>query len=74
MNNIQSEQESKFQKRPIRDKFWLIKIGLVLFFAFFYDIWPFDLIPDIPVLGWGDDLLVTVLSIYYAYKKKKGEL
>lgn len=72
MSQIDMEEENNFRRSPERDKYWLIKVTIVLILAFFYDIWPADLIPDIPIVGWGDDLFVTVLSILYAYKKKKG--
>lgn len=65
-NNLSSENQS-----PKVDKYKLLKIGIVLALAFFYDISPIDLIPDIPIIGWGDDLIVTILSFIYTYKKSR---
>lgn len=65
------ESEEPTDKKKHKDKFWLLKIITILVLAVFYDIWPFDLIPDIPIIGWGDDLIVTLASLYYAYKKNK---
>ena len=55
-----------------KDKYKYIKIIGIIAFAFFYDLSPIDFIPDIiPILGWGDDIFITVLSLIYAYKKNK---
>jgi hypothetical protein len=51
----------------------IFQIIAILAIAFFYDIFPLDIIPDfIPFLGWGDDLVITILSLFFAYKKSKG--
>ncbi len=51
----------------------IFQIIAILAIAFFYDLSPIDIIPDfIPFLGWGDDLVVTLLSLFFAYKKSKG--
>jgi uncharacterized membrane protein YkvA (DUF1232 family) len=56
-----------------KDKYKLIKIIGIIAFAFFYDLSPIDFIPDIiPILGWSDDFLITILSLIYAYRKNKN--
>lgn len=61
----EQKEETKIKK--------IIKIFAILAIAFFYDLSPIDIIPDfIPFLGWGDDLVVTLLSLFFAYKKSKG--
>ncbi|MCI4625203.1 MAG: DUF1232 domain-containing protein [Candidatus Magnetoovum sp. WYHC-5] len=45
------------KRRPIIVPF------LVLIVALIYDLMPFDFIPDVPVVGWVDDLLITVAAI-----------
>jgi uncharacterized membrane protein YkvA (DUF1232 family) len=57
--------ESKYKK--------IFKIVGILGLALLYDFFPLDIIPDfIPFFGLGDDLLVTIISLYFAYKKSKG--
>ncbi len=71
MKEIQ-ENSSSENGKP-KDKYKFIKIVGIIAFAFFYDLSPIDFIPDIiPILGWGDDLLITILSIIYAYRKNKN--
>jgi uncharacterized membrane protein YkvA (DUF1232 family) len=36
---------------------------LVIFVALFYAVWPVDLIPDVPVIGWLDDIGVMGLAM-----------
>jgi uncharacterized membrane protein YkvA (DUF1232 family) len=50
---------------------------LIVSLGVFYGIWPIDLIPDVPIIGWVDDLGVmgaTLLIAYIMYSKdrKKG--
>jgi uncharacterized membrane protein YkvA (DUF1232 family) len=71
MKEIQENSSSENEKP--KDKYKFIKIAGIIAFAFFYDLSPIDFIPDIiPILGWGDDLLITILSIIYAYRKNKN--
>jgi uncharacterized membrane protein YkvA (DUF1232 family) len=51
----------------------IFKVLGILALALLYDFFPLDIIPDfIPLFGLGDDLLVTLISLYFAYKKSKG--
>ena len=51
----------------------ILKVAGILLLALLYDFFPLDIIPDfIPLFGLGDDLLVTLISLYFAYKKSKG--
>lgn len=36
---------------------------LILLLALIYDIMPFDFMPDVPVVGWVDDLLITAAAM-----------
>ena len=52
-------------------KYWAVVLGLV------YLVFPIDIIPDvIPVFGWGDDVLVLLVSLIVSYRKflKKVDL
>jgi uncharacterized membrane protein YkvA (DUF1232 family) len=52
----------------------ILKIVGILALALLYDFFPLDIIPDfIPLFGLGDDLFVTIISLYFAYKKSKGK-
>ncbi len=42
---------------------------IFLIVALIYDVYPFDLVPDIPVIGWGDDILITLTAIVNLFEK-----
>ena len=69
LESIPPPQEGK--EKPKSKK--IIQIIAILIIAFIYDLSPIDMIPDfIPFLGWGDDVMVTVLSLFLAYKKSRS--
>ncbi len=35
---------------------------ILLIAAILYDLWPVDIVPDVPVVGWIDDLLITITA------------
>jgi uncharacterized membrane protein YkvA (DUF1232 family) len=73
MKEIQDSSTPLEDKPKSKDKYKYLKIIGIIAFAFFYDLSPIDFIPDIiPILGWGDDIFITVLSLIYAYKKNKS--
>lgn len=41
---------------------------LVIFLGIAYGIWPLDIIPDVPLIGWFDDLGIIGLALYIAVK------
>ncbi len=49
---------------------------LVIFLGVAYGVWPLDIIPDIPIVGWFDDLGIIGMAIFIAIKlfsnKKNG--
>jgi uncharacterized membrane protein YkvA (DUF1232 family) len=52
----------------------ILKVVGILALALLYDFFPLDIIPDfIPLFGLGDDLFVTIISVYFAYKNSKGK-
>jgi len=59
----------RFMRNPKSD--WKPKLAVGL--AIVYLIWPIDLIPDLaPVLGWLDDIGITVLAgAYLVYAAQK---
>jgi len=70
MKEIQDSTSPIEDKNNSRDKYKYLKIIIIIAFALFYDLSPIDFIPDIiPILGWGDDIFITLLSVIYAFKK-----
>lgn len=67
--------DSDLNNPPVQSKKKkILKVVGILLFAFFYDFFPIDIIPDfIPLFGLGDDLFVTIISLYFAYKNSKGK-
>lgn len=49
---------------------------MVIFLGVAYGVWPLDIIPDIPIVGWFDDLGIIGMAIFIAIKlfsnKKNG--
>jgi uncharacterized membrane protein YkvA (DUF1232 family) len=48
---------------------------IVIFLGIAYGIWPIDIIPDVPIVGWIDDVGVLGVAIYIAlliYLKNKN--
>ncbi len=41
---------------------------LVIFLGIAYGVWPLDIIPDVPLIGWFDDLGIIGLALYIAVK------
>lgn len=48
----------------------LLAIAIVII-AIIYDISPIDLIPDVPVVGWIDDVVVSVLAFANLIKQMR---
>lgn len=49
---------------------------IILAFGVSYGVWPVDAIPDVPVIGWLDDLGVIGTAIFFAlrfYSKNKKQ-
>lgn len=49
---------------------------LVIFLGIAYGVWPLDIIPNIPIVGWFDDLGIIGMAIFIAIKlfsNKKNE-
>jgi uncharacterized membrane protein YkvA (DUF1232 family) len=46
---------------------------ILVAFALLYDISPADLIPDAPVIGWIDDIVVTLAAVANLLHKRKKE-
>lgn len=48
----------------------LRRTGVWLLAGLLYLLWPWDIVPDfIAVVGWVDDLLITGLAVYMAYRR-----
>jgi uncharacterized membrane protein YkvA (DUF1232 family) len=47
---------------------WKKLIGVA---AVLYAVWPLDVIPDVPVIGWLDDLGVLSLATWYMVREIK---
>jgi len=48
---------------------------IIVFLGIAYGIWPLDIIPDVPIVGWIDDVGVFGVAIYIAlliYRKNKN--
>lgn len=44
--------------------------GVWLLAGLLYMLWPWDIVPDfIAVVGWVDDLVITGLAVYMAYRR-----
>ncbi len=43
---------------------------VLLFLALVYDIMPVDLIPDVPIVGWVDDIFITFIAFLNLIEKK----
>lgn len=41
---------------------------IVLLLGVFYGLWPIDVIPDVPIIGWVDDIGVLGTAILIAIK------
>lgn len=51
--------------------YFIVSLGII------YGIWPIDIIPDIPVIGWIDDIGVigtTILIALILYFKNKNKI
>lgn len=51
---------------PVRDR--IIAIGLLIV-SIIYAILPSDLVPDLPVIGWLDDVFVVLIASLHAIQK-----
>ncbi|KJR43250.1 membrane protein containing DUF1232 [Candidatus Magnetoovum chiemensis] len=58
LNKITVMQKDKGERLERNIFFPLI----IFILALIYDIFPFDLIPDVPLVGWGDDLFITLFA------------
>ncbi len=65
-------------EQSVRRKFILSIVFLLA--GIIYAIWPFDLIPDVPFVGWIDDIIVLIITFllswreYRKMQKEKREL
>jgi uncharacterized membrane protein YkvA (DUF1232 family) len=41
---------------------------MVIIFGILYGIWPIDLIPDVPIVGWIDDIGVLGAALLFALR------
>ena len=57
--------------RSLTDKEADWKPKALTVFALLYALWPADLIPDIPVFGWMDDVGILFLAGWYLSHKAK---
>lgn len=48
----------------------MIKVIVVLLAAL-YTVWPLDVIPDVPVVGWIDDGVIDAIALLYCIKGGK---
>lgn len=53
-----------------------ILVWLVIFLGVAYGLWPADIIPDVPIVGWVDDIGVigTVVFIVFKLLSKKPQV
>ena len=51
--------------RFFRDREASLLGKLFVLAAVFYVVWPADLIPDVPVIGWLDDMGVMAIASFY---------
>lgn len=58
----------------LRDPRAPLSSKLVIGAAILYVVWPFDLIPDIPLIGWLDDGLIAYLLLQFATRLLPPEL
>lgn len=65
---MEIRMKSVFSKKFI--PYLIVSLGVI------YGIWPMDAIPDIPIIGWIDDMgvigttILIALSLYYKNKKE----
>ncbi len=51
--------------------YFIVSLGII------YGIWPIDVIPDVPIVGWIDDIGVIGITILIAllfYSKNRGTI
>jgi uncharacterized membrane protein YkvA (DUF1232 family) len=71
VNPLLEKNDDKPEKKPNKVK---LIIAIVLAgLALVYDISPVDLIPDIPVVGWVDDIIISALAFTNLIKQLKGK-
>ncbi len=55
-----------------KKKFGLLP-AICIILALIYDISPVDIIPDVPFIGWLDDIAVTLGTVIFAYIKWRSK-
>lgn len=63
----ESSGREKAGDKPARPVFFPVALLLL---ALAYDLFPFDLIPDVfPLVGWGDDFIITFFALFNFIEK-----